>query len=242
MIAIDQVLAPGASLREVEPGLLSVLEPEDEGAPYDARAAVYDRAVASRLYSELAWGLDPARHEAFIERALGSKTDGWALDVAAGSCVASAAAYASCSRPLIVLDRSLGMLRRGRDRLAGLLGSAPPNIIFLQADAAALPLCEGSVGTVVCHGAFHVFSEPHAVSGEWARVLAPGGSLFVSSLIRGRWLGDRYLGLLHRAGEITEPRSASEFAAAVRSRFAGASDLETVGNFAYLSFPEAASP
>lgn len=239
MKGIDEVIAADRRLREIEPGLFSALDPDDQGAPYDSRAAAYDRLVTARWYSPVAWGVPTHRHAEFIADALGSETAGFALDVAAGSCVASAAAYAKTSRPVIVLDRSLEMLRRGMARLRELGGGIPSHVAFLQADAAALPLRPDALATVLCHGAFHVFDAPESICAEWRRVLRSGGGLFVSSLVRGRWLGDRYLGLLRRAGEIAPPRTPEEFAGFIESRVEGSARLEVVGNFAYLSLRKA---
>lgn len=235
MVSLAEIIEPGRPVREIEASLLSVLDEGDEGAPYDSRAAAYDRLVSSRRYSQLAWGVPPITHTEFITRGLTSGDEGWVLDVAAGSCVPSAPAYAQTSRPLIVLDRSLAMLRRGIARLRRLHGELPPHVVFLQADANALPFRADSMGTVICHGALHVFSTPQSVCAEWVRVLRAGGQLFASSLVRGRWLGDRYLGLLHRAGEIAPPRTPSELASLVEAEFRVSGQLETLGNFAYLS-------
>src|SRR5262245_19459197 len=160
---LAEVLVSERPIREIEAGLFTVLDRGDEGAPYDSRAAAYDRLVSSTLYSRVAWGVSPAVHTEFIARGLTSEDKGWVLDVAAGSCVPSAAAYLRTSRPVIVLDRSVGMLRRGMARLRHLHGRIPPHVVFIQADANTLPFRSGSVATVVCHGAFHLFSSPAAV-------------------------------------------------------------------------------
>lgn len=235
MIALADVLAPGQPIREVEPGLFSVLAAGDEGAAYDTRAAAYDWLVSSRWYSQLAWGVAPAVHTDFITRALTGEPEGWVLDVAAGSCVPSAAAYPKTSRPVVVLDRSLVMLRRGMARVRESNGSIPPHLFFLQADATALPFRSDSFATVLCHGALHVFPSPRPVCSEWKRVLARSGSLFVSSLVRGRWLGDRYLALLHRAGEIAQPRTPDEVAGLLEAALGAPAQVNVLGNFAYLS-------
>src|SRR5262249_38230308 len=154
----------------------------DEGAPYDSRAAAYDRLVSSSWYSRIAWGVAPLTHTQFISHSLTSESGGWLLDVAAGSCTPSAATYARASRPLVILDRSLGMLRRGIARVRALQGAIPPHVSFIQADANALPFRTASMATVACHGAFHVFPSPAAVCAEWARALRAGGRLYVSSL------------------------------------------------------------
>jgi ubiquinone/menaquinone biosynthesis C-methylase UbiE len=235
MDALDGVIESDRPLRELEAGLFSALDPDDEGAPYDSRAAAYDRLVASDWYSRVAWGVRPDVHTDFIARGFASEDEGRVLDVAAGSCVSSAAAYAETSRPVVVLDRSLAMLRRGRARVIALRGEVPPRIAFLQADAGALPIRSGTFASVVCHGAFHVFASPETVAAECARVLRSGGKLFASSLVRGRWLGDRYLGLLHRAGEVTRPRTPGEFSRLVESAFGASGEVDAIGNFAYLT-------
>ncbi len=232
---LAEVLSAERPIREIEAGLFTVLDRGDEGAPYDSRAAAYDRLVSSALYSRVAWGVSPDLHTSFITRALTASDKGWVLDVAAGACVPSAPAYLTTSRPLVVLDRSLGMLRRGMDRLRHLHGRIPPHVAFIQADANALPFRSGSMATIICHGAFHLFSSPAPVCAEWARVLETEGRLYVSSLVRRRWLGDRYLSLLHRAGEVSQPRSPAEFSGLVEGAFGVSAQLETVGNFAYLS-------
>jgi demethylmenaquinone methyltransferase/2-methoxy-6-polyprenyl-1,4-benzoquinol methylase len=157
------------------------------------------------------------------------------LDVAAGSCVPSAAAYPKTARPVVVLDRSLVMLRRGLARVRECNGSVPPNLCFLQGDATALPFRSDAFGTVLCHGALHVFPSPAPVCKEWRRVLARGGSLYVSSLVKGRWLGDRYLALLHRAGEIAPPRTPGEVASLLEAALGAPAQLNIVGNFVYAS-------
>ena len=49
-------------IRELEPSLYSSLDRDDEGAPYDTRAAGYDWLVSMRGYSRVAWGVPPATH------------------------------------------------------------------------------------------------------------------------------------------------------------------------------------
>jgi SAM-dependent methyltransferase len=241
-VDLTEVLAPGQSIRELGAGLVSVLDSNDEGAPYDSRAAAYDWLVSSRWYSQIAWGVAPSTNTDFIADGLTSEAEGWVLDVAAGSCASSAPAYLRTPRPLVILDRSLAMLHRGMARLRELHGSLPPHVVFMQADANVLPLRAGSMATVICHGAFHVFSDPSALCAEWKRVLQPGGRLQVSSLVHGRWLGDRYLGLLYRAGEVSRPRSASEFAGFVESVMGCSARLEAIGNFAYVSLKTPLAP
>ena len=237
---LEDVIAPHATPREIEPGLFSVLEEGDVGAPYDRVAAFYDRAVSSPTYLRIAWGLAREDNARFIRDAIDSgdskddsKEEGWIVDVAAGTCVDAAALHARAERPTIVLDRSVAMLRRARDRVVEFCGSVPPAIFFLQADATALPFRDGSISTILCQGAYHVFPDTGAITREWTRVASPGAGLFVSSLVLGRWLGDRYLSLLRRSGEIAPPRTAEAFQTRIEEELARPFELEAVGNFAY---------
>ena len=230
---LDSLIDARVTLREIEPQLFSALPPGDEGAHYDVFAAFYDRMVASPLYLRLAWGCTPSANAAFIRRAFESCGEGWVVDVAAGSCVDAVATYATTQRPTLVVDLSLAMLRRGMDRLRVLVRPLPENIIFLQADASSLPIRSNAVRTVLCHGAYHVFPAARDFVAEWRRVLHGEGAVFVSSLVRGRWFGDRYLNLLQRTGEVSAPFDAPRFAARLEETLDSPIHVETVGNFAY---------
>ena len=82
----------------------------------------------------------------------------------------------------VVFDYSAGMLRRaGEEGLPG-----------VRADAASLPVRDGSVDAVVVTDALHHFPDPEAAIGAVVRALAPGGVLvireFDPSTLRGRAL------------------------------------------------------
>jgi ubiquinone/menaquinone biosynthesis C-methylase UbiE len=57
------------------------------------------------------------------------------------------------------------------------------NIVFMQADAAALPFVDGSFDVVVSRFALHHFEDPAVQIAEMRRVLRPGGRLAVADLI-----------------------------------------------------------
>ena len=125
------------------------------------------------------------------------------------------------------------MLERGRARLESIAGRVPDHVVFLHADAASTGLRPGVVEALLCQGAYHLFPDTASIVAEWRRVLRPGGGLFVSVLSKGRWLGDRYLALLHGAGEISEPRSGPEFASRLESELGATVPFEVTGNFTY---------
>ncbi|MFF2454143.1 class I SAM-dependent methyltransferase [Isoptericola sp. NPDC058082] len=126
-------------------------------AAYDARAATYDE---SAMHRDLA-----ARVAAFCE--LDDVRD--VLDVATGTGLVLRALVALAPRPLRLTGVDLSP-----DMLA-VAHRGSPGATLLRADAAALPLADGSADLVTCVTALHLVPDPRAVLREWARVLRPGG-------------------------------------------------------------------
>ena len=194
---------PAGTVIETQPGL-------DPGARYDGRAAGYDWLIGRELYNRLAWSTSPREYAAFAQRAVDSAT-GPLLDVAAGTAAATAGAYRSSSRPLVVSDRSRDMLTRAARRIAD-GDRVRPGVRFVQADAFDLPFALGGFETVVCLGFLHLVDDPAALLDHLSVQLRPAGRLFCSSLVAATPRGTRYLNLLHRAGEVAAPRTAEELA------------------------------
>lgn len=231
---LGERLLPGVALRRVGPATFSVLPPGDVGAAYDRRAAVYDLLIGSRPYNRFMWDTAPDDYARFIGDAFTSRSDGAVLDLAAGSCLESAASYTQTDRPTIVLDRSLGMLARGEKRVNARCATPPANVVYLQADALALPFRDASFTSVVCHGALHLFDDPEQCGREWARVLAAEGTLRVSSLALAGRRGDRMLAMLERSGELATPREHEAIAEALAKGAQREASLRRQGNFAFV--------
>ncbi|MFT3835189.1 MAG: class I SAM-dependent methyltransferase [Micropruina sp.] len=197
---------------------------------YDRGAATYDAMVGSRLYNRLAWGTDPADYAAFAGEAVAS-ADGPLLEVAAGTCAASAEAYLASPRPLVITDRSRGMLALAAQRLT-VAGRPRSGTRLVQADAFALPFPPGGFDTVLCLGFLHLVEDVAPFVDGLRAQLRPGGRLFASSLVAATPVGTRYLGVLHRLGELARPRTADEladlFGVPVRRR--GSMAYLTLGN------------
>lgn len=231
---LDDLVSSSTTLREVQPGIRSALPPDAEGAHYDARAAAYDRVVGSALYNRLVWGASPERYRAFARRAVAAG-DGPLLDAGAGSAVFTAGTYADADRPLLLVDRSLGMLEAARDRIADHAGGTMPNAVtLLQADANDLPLRDGSIETVLSMGMLHLFDDGAGHVEELGRVLAPEGALFAMGLVAEQWPGRAYLRLLHRAGEVAPPRRFDEMQEAVETGLGGPVEGEREGCMAFF--------
>lgn len=232
---LDDLVPSETNLREVRPDIVSALPPDAEGAPYDSRAAAYDRVVGSALYNRLLWGASTERYRTFARRSVAAG-DGPLLDAGAGSAVFTAEVYAEADRPLLLVDRSLGMLEAARDRIAQQAGGAvPSSVTLLQADANDLPLRNGVIETVLSMGMLHLFDDVAGHVAELGRVLTPGGALFAMSLVAEQWPGRAYLRLLHRAGEVAPPRTFDEMQEGVASGLGAAVDGEREGCMGFLT-------
>lgn len=160
------------------------------------------------------------------------------MDAGCGTLVSTAAVHARSARLTVLVDLSLDMLTAGRDRIRALAGRVPDHLLFLQADLCNLPLRSRSFGAVLSPGMLHLFSDTDTVTCELARVTAPSGAIFASSLVNDRWLGARYLALLHRAGEVAIPRSFRQLAerlATSSSGLAAPVKARRVGNMAFVT-------
>ena len=130
-------------------------------ARFDGRADEYD---------------DNAMHRALAEAVAGFvELDGveTVLDVATGTGLVLRALSARHPGGLIGVDLSPGMLAVARREL--------PSARFFEGEAEALPVTDASADLVTCVTALHIFADPLAVFGEFARVLAPEGTLVTAS-------------------------------------------------------------
>lgn len=231
---IGDVVADGAPLRQLEERLFSVLPDGTAGHRYDGRARAYDRMIGSRLYNRIAWGTSPADYRRFARRAVDSAPGGWFLDAGCGTLLLTADAYlAAPLRPIVVLDQSLGMLRRAMERVLGGGRKLPPQIVFLQADLLDLPFRPGAFRTVMSMGMLHLFPGAAPLAASLESLLAPDGSLFLTSLVENGRLGDRYLRMLHRQGEAAEPRTAAALESVLRGAVFRPLSWSVTGNMAY---------
>jgi SAM-dependent methyltransferase len=230
-------LLDGRPVREVEPGLFSVLPVDAPGQRYDGRARMYDRVIGSRLYNRLAWGNSPGDYRAFARRAVQSSGSGWLLDAGCGTLLATADAYAAApGRPVIAVDQSLDMLRRGRERLTHAAGTACGHVVFLQADLLDLPFRVSRFRTVLSMGMLHLFDALEPLLASLHGCLVPEGQLYLTSLVENGRVGDRYMRFLHRAGELANPRTTAELQRLLAQALGPGGTWSVRGNMAFASF------
>ncbi|MHA7306088.1 class I SAM-dependent methyltransferase [Arthrobacter sp. TMN-49] len=231
---IDELLVPGRQLRQLDGGLLSALDADDHGSSYDRRAAFYDRIVGSRMYNRLVWGSSPASYAAFAATAVAGGL-GPMLDVGCGSAVFTAGPYRRTDRPLILVDRSLGMLSRAAERLEA-NGVNRHRMALIQADLFDLPFLPQAFTAVASFGVLHLFDDVATTLGALKSQVSPGGTLHATSLVSGSARGRRALALLHRTGEVATPRTEDELGAAARQVLGPAASISKEGSMAFLSW------
>lgn len=227
-----QALMRDVALEEVDDGIFSCLPPAQRHSDYDSKVRGYDLLVGNRYYNRLVWGNWPSRYRAFCREALAGSRGGTYLDAGCGSLVFTADVYTQADNTRIVLlDRSLGMLAKGRDRIRARAGRGADNITFLQGDIFDLPFRDQVFDAVASYGVLHVFDDQAGMLDEMTRVRRPGGKRFFSSLVGNNALGMKYLELLKKAGEVATCQTSDALAARIGETFK--LSIESVGNVAY---------
>lgn len=200
---VERLTLPGRELYDLGDGVLSALPRCEAGSLYDHGAPVYDRLIGGRIYNRLLWQTTPRFYRAFAEAAVAS-ADGPLLDVGAGTAVFTAASYLAADRPVVLVDSSLGMLRRAAERLRD---ADRERVCLVHADLFDLPFVPGSFGTVGAYGSLHLFDDAMRVLRILRALAGPSGSVYVSSLVAETRRAHLMLRLLHRIGEAAVPRS-----------------------------------
>ncbi len=227
---ILEYLQPGRSLVDVGTNVLSAVEADTSGSIYDRHARTYDRLISNRLYNRLVWRASPTSYTAFAAAAV-ADSDGPMLDVGCGTAVFTAECYRSTDRPVILVDRSLGMLARAAKRL---VDADTDRIALVQADLFDLPFRLGAFTTVSCHGLLHLFEDPGQVLEVLRSQVAPGGSLYATSLLAETRIGAQALRLLYRGEEAAVPRRENDLATLARAALGDTVDLRREGAMAFL--------
>jgi ubiquinone/menaquinone biosynthesis C-methylase UbiE len=210
---LSEIISEDVRLNLVEPDIYSVYSPAVSPGSYDTLGAstIYDMVACNRFYNWLMWGYSVKEYAALCEDSLSSLSEGfWVLDLACGSLAFTARTYARYStRPVLFLDQSLKLLRKGKSRLVKLRGSIPENMFFLHADALDLPFKEKAFHSILCLNLLHCLNDIKPVLRGIKRVLAANGNSVLTTLVQGNRWSNRYLDMLARSGALIS-RSSEE--------------------------------
>ena len=177
--------------------------------PFDLLGRVFAR-WGHRTYPDWAWPL-------FEEAVRGLPRRARLVDLGGGTgLLASRALELRPDLEALVVDPARGMLRH-----------VPPGVRTLRSHAEELDLPPGSVRAVLVGEALHHFHDPGAALARVARILEPGGLLWIYDFDPregvGRWVywGERLLGEPARfvpPGRLLEQLEALGFAGGYRAR------------------------
>lgn len=168
---------------------------------------LYDRVIQNpviRRLAPLAYGdAGPLAHlERFAARAAAAVPDGGILlDVpCGGGTLLPLLARGGLRGRVIEADLGAAMLERA-ERMAARVPEL--DVELLQADAQDLPLRDDTVAGAISLNGLHCIPDPRAFCAELGRVIAPGGRLWLITLVSGGTLradaviaGGRVLGIL----------------------------------------------
>jgi ubiquinone/menaquinone biosynthesis C-methylase UbiE len=209
MTVIDErtlsgLLKEDSDLRSVEPYIYSVYQNFENTNSYDKKfGSIYDWVACNSLYNRLIWGYSIGDFALLTQEALESSKEGFVLDAGCGSLAFTAKTYGSyLERPVVLLDQSLKLLKIAKSRLMKIKRNIPSNIIFLHGDALSLPFQPGTFQTIISLNLLHVLKNLGTALNGLKYVLAEGGTMTFTSLVRNDRFADRYLKIWENAGEV----------------------------------------
>jgi SAM-dependent methyltransferase len=147
------------------------MHPSDPVAAFDALAEDYDRWFDDHrgVY---------ARELALVQKAVGSRPTGRALEVGAGT-----GRFAAPLGISVGVEPALGMARIARRR----------GVEVVRGCAEALPFCDASFDLAIAVTVICFLPDPPQALREAYRVLAPGGRFIVAFLERGGPVAQKYV-------------------------------------------------
>ncbi len=236
---LSEIILDDVSISLVEPGIYSVYSIGDTPGAYDSMGAssIYDLVACNGLYNRLMWGYSVKEYAVLCEDSIASPPEGWVLDLACGSLAFTAEIYANGSnRPVVFLDQSLKLLRKGKSRLEKLEGNISENMFFLHADALRLPFKAGVFHSVVSLNLLHCLSmeDVKRALKEIKRVLADGGHGAMTTLVKGNRWSNGYLNMLAGSGALIS-RSSDELLSAFEEMEMQVTH-EIKGNLAFIKY------
>jgi ubiquinone/menaquinone biosynthesis C-methylase UbiE len=201
---LSSMLMESFTLREVEPHIYSVLPTNESGSEYDTQFGfIYDWVACNPIYNRLIWGYSISIFSQMADNALRSTSEGSVLDVGCGSLAFPSKSYIKHSeRPVILVDQSLKMLRRGKARLIKQNGKVPDNLVFLHSDALYLPFQENTFTTILSENLLHCLSDTSILLKQFKKIISRNGKMYFTTLVKKNRFADKYLEALAGSGKL----------------------------------------
>jgi len=182
-------------LRTVEPNIYSVLPDNESGNEYDSEFGfIYDLVACNPIYNRLIWGYSVKIFSQTASEALHSSHDGHVLDIGCGSMAFTAKTYSQYSdRPVVLVDKSLKMIRMAKSRILKENGNIPDNIIFLHADALQLPFQTNTFTTILSENLLHCLGDTGLLLKQLKTIISKNGKMYFTTLVKSNRWADKYL-------------------------------------------------
>jgi ubiquinone/menaquinone biosynthesis C-methylase UbiE len=202
--ALSAMLLENVTLRTVEPNIYSILPDNTSGNEYDSQFGfIYDLVACNPIYNRLIWGYSVKIFPQIATEALHSSQEGPVLDIGCGSLAFTAKIYSQYTeRPVILLDRSLQMLRMAKKKLMKQNGKIPDNLVFLHADALQLPFQENVFGTILSENLLHCLKDTRILLKRLKTIISKTGKMYFTTLVRANRFADKYLEALADSGKL----------------------------------------
>lgn len=197
-------LLQNTSIRFVESNIYSVFPDNKFDYPYDTLfGSVYDWIACNPIYNRLIWGYSVKMFPKIANEALHSERAGKFLDLGCGSLTFTAQIYVQPSeRPVVLVDQSLNMLRKGKSRLIKRNGKVPDHLVFLQADALHLPFQEKAFKTILLQNLLHCLENTSTLLERLKKIISEDGKMYFTTLVKNGRYADRYLQALADRGKL----------------------------------------
>jgi ubiquinone/menaquinone biosynthesis C-methylase UbiE len=178
---------------------------------YDTVSPSYDKLLTgatffARMYNKVVWGLRDKDYADDLLSLFPLANNRVILDVPVGTGVFTLELYQKIAKSnrIIVLDYSMGMLRKAKERYEK---NGIDNILYIHGDIGGLPLPDGSVDVLLTMNGYHAFPEKEKALREMARVVKPGSEILGCFYIKDqRRLTDFVIGHVYqRLGSFTPP-------------------------------------
>lgn len=234
--ALSAALATGSDIRQIEPGIYSVISDIQASNDYDSSFGyIYDWVACNPVYNRLIWGYSVSRFATIAHDALTSSKSGSVLDLGCGSLAFTARTYIQHSdRPLVLLDQSLKMLRIARNRLIKLNGKVPDNMVLLHANALRPHFRGNSFNAIISQNLLHCIDDTKKLLAGLKNILAEDGRMYFTTLIKTNRLADKYLQALADGGKII-PRKIEDHCAAFDQQ-GMAIEYDISGNMVFIYY------
>jgi len=234
--SLSKLLTNEVKLKLIEPHIYSVYQDAEEAILYDNMAKFYDLVICNRFYNRIVWGYSVKKYDSVVHNAIASSKSGWILDAGCGSLAFTSRTYVGFpERPMVLLDKSLNLLRIAKSRLIKLNRKVPENMVFLQGDALQLPFKPQVFETIISMNLLHVIPEIDKLLMGIKKVLKNNGTIAFTTLVKSnRFFRNRYLNFMGSIGEAV-PRSINQLLT-IFNELGMPVQYQVVGNMAFINY------